>query len=74
MERSRPYLDPGLTIDDLADDLDIPAAHLTMVLSLHLRHSFCQFVNRYRVRENRTTPWEYRESASAGITAASGPT
>jgi AraC-like DNA-binding protein len=50
MEASHPYLDPELTIDDLADELDLPSAHLTMVLNLHLGRSFYQFVNGYRVR------------------------
>ena len=50
MENAHPYLDPELTIDDLADEVDIPTAHLTMVLSLHLGRSFYQFVNGYRVR------------------------
>jgi len=49
METEKPYLDPELTIQDLAAKLGIPSAHLTMVLNIHIKKTFYQFINSYRV-------------------------
>ena len=50
MEEEKPYLDPELTVQDLSDILEIPAAHLSMILNIHLKQNFYQFINTYRVR------------------------
>lgn len=49
MEEHKPYLEPELTVQDLAAMLDIPAARLTMVLNIQLKKNFYQFINSYRV-------------------------
>ena len=50
MEEKRPYLEPELTVQDLSDISEIPPAHLSMILNVHLKQNFYQFVNTYRVR------------------------
>jgi len=50
MEEHKPYLEPELTVQDLADMLNVPAARLTMVLNIHLKKNFYQFINTYRVK------------------------
>ncbi len=49
MEEHKPYLEPELTLQDLAELLALPPARLTMVLNIHLKKNFYQFINRYRV-------------------------
>jgi len=50
MKERQPFLDPELTVQDLAEILDISAAHLTMVLNICLKKNFYQFINYYRVQ------------------------
>ncbi|MEM8901054.1 MAG: helix-turn-helix domain-containing protein [Bacteroidota bacterium] len=51
MSEQKLYLDPELSLGDLADRLDIPKHHLTEVLNTHLNKTFYQFVNTYRIEE-----------------------
>ncbi|MGX5820179.1 helix-turn-helix domain-containing protein [Chitinophaga lutea] len=49
MEDERLYLDPALHLSMLAQHLDIPQKTISAVLNQHLRQSFSEFVNTYRV-------------------------
>ncbi|MCS6819220.1 MAG: AraC family transcriptional regulator [Chitinophagales bacterium] len=51
MEKEKPYLNPELTIQDLADKMNIPKHHLTYIINNGLQKNFFNFVNEYRVEE-----------------------
>ncbi len=51
MEEEYLYLNGQLTIQDLADKLDIPRHHITQVLNEQLEKNFYSFVNEYRIIE-----------------------
>ncbi len=51
MERERLYLDPDLTLQQLADRLDISPKELSKTLNQGFGVNFFTFVNRYRVEE-----------------------
>lgn len=47
----KPYIQSRLSIQDLAQALDMPVRHLSQVINEHLDQSFYDFINRYRVEE-----------------------
>ncbi|MEM6261924.1 MAG: adenylate/guanylate cyclase domain-containing protein [Bacteroidota bacterium] len=49
MERDRPYLDASLTLRKLADQLNLPANHLSQILNEGFDQNFAAFVNTYRL-------------------------
>jgi AraC-like DNA-binding protein len=49
METERPYLEPRLTLSDLAESLGLSTHHLSQLLNEHLNQNFFDFVNGYRV-------------------------
>lgn len=51
IDREKPYLDENVTIKDLADDLDISAHHLSIVINHYLSQNFYAFINTYRIEE-----------------------
>lgn len=51
METDKPYLEPKLTLSNLADELDISANHLSQVINQCEGKNFFDFVNSYRVEE-----------------------
>lgn len=51
MQADKPYLDESLTIRELAEKVDRPVHHLSIVLNDELKQNFYAFVNSYRVRE-----------------------
>lgn len=51
METKKPYLDIDLTIQDVAESLNIPRHYLTQVINERLNKNFYQFINEYRVEE-----------------------
>lgn len=51
METERPYLNPGLKITDLAQQMHMPSHHLSQILNESIRLNFNDFVNAYRVGE-----------------------
>ncbi|MDH5466177.1 MAG: helix-turn-helix domain-containing protein [Candidatus Aminicenantes bacterium] len=53
MESGKPYLDPSLTLGDLARALKIPSHYVSQVLSLRLKENFYNFINRYRIEESK---------------------
>jgi len=52
MEREKPYLDPDLTLEQLAKRVSIPSRSLTTVLNEYLNRNFYDFINSYRVKES----------------------
>jgi AraC-like DNA-binding protein len=51
MESEKPYLDPELTIKDVADRLKISRHHITQVINENLQKNFFTWINEYRVQE-----------------------
>ena len=50
MEEEQPYLNPGLTLNDLAQAAHMPDGQLSRVINEALGQNFYDFVNDYRVR------------------------
>ena len=51
MEENKPYLDEELTVQDLADAISLPVHQLSMILNIHFRQNFYNFVNGYRIED-----------------------
>lgn len=51
MEKHKPYLNPELTIQELAEKMNIPKHHLTYIINTGLHKNFFNFINEYRVEE-----------------------
>jgi steroid delta-isomerase-like uncharacterized protein len=51
MREERPFLDPDLTLAQLADHLDVSTNHLSQVINSQCQQSFWEFLNGYRVEE-----------------------
>ncbi|MBN8432050.1 AraC family transcriptional regulator [Microbulbifer salipaludis] len=51
MHAEKLYLQPDVTIDLLAESLEIPTRDLSMVINRHFKMNFYEFINRYRIQE-----------------------
>lgn len=51
IKQDRPYLDPQLTIDDLAQSVNCSRHHLSQALNEQLGQTFYDYINQYRVAE-----------------------
>jgi len=51
MKIAKPFLEPKLTLSNLADELDISVNHLSQVINQYEEKNFFDFVNSYRVEE-----------------------
>ena len=51
MVQKEPYLEPALTIQDLADQIDMPVKDLSILINNHLDQHFFDFVNAYRIEK-----------------------
>ena len=51
MTQAEPYLEPSLTVQDLATQLQIPARELSLLINHHLDQHFFDFVNAYRIEK-----------------------
>jgi TolB-like protein/AraC-like DNA-binding protein len=49
MDTEQPFLDPNLTLRDLAAGLDLPPNHLSQLLNEGFGQNFAEFVNTYRL-------------------------
>jgi AraC-like DNA-binding protein len=49
MEQAEPYLDPDLTIQNLATQLHLPVREVSTLINHHLGQHFFDFVNEYRI-------------------------
>lgn len=52
MVQAQPHLDPSLTIQDLAQQLQLPVRELSLLINRHLDQHFFDFVNEYRVHQS----------------------
>ncbi len=51
MEQNKPYLNPTISLRDLAGQLKIPPRHLSQIINDRLHQNFYDFISRYRVEE-----------------------
>lgn len=51
MESQKPYLEPNLSLQELAERLEIPLHHLSQIINQFEDQNFNDFVNKYRVEE-----------------------
>ncbi|AQS94474.1 DNA-binding protein [Polaribacter sp. BM10] len=51
METKKPYLNPSLTIRDLAELIKMNTRELSVLINQHLNQHFFDFVNEYRIEE-----------------------
>jgi len=49
VEKEKPFLDPLLSLESLADQLQVQRHHLSQVINERLNKNFFDFVNYYRV-------------------------
>ena len=54
MVEKEPFLEPSLTIQELADQVNIPVRELSVLINHHLNQHFFDFVNEYRVKKAMT--------------------
>ncbi|MBC8155884.1 MAG: AraC family transcriptional regulator [Bacteroidetes bacterium] len=53
MAQAKPYLNPTLTLTNLADQLGMNPNHLSQVLNEGFGENFYRFINRYRIEESK---------------------
>lgn len=53
METQKPHLDCLLSLNDLAEKVDIPAHHLSQVINSCFNQNFYDFINSYRIKESQ---------------------
>ncbi len=51
MDENKPYLNPSLSLKDLAQHLHIPARNISQSIHVCLKSNFYDFVNHYRIEE-----------------------
>jgi AraC-like DNA-binding protein len=51
MRSEKPYLDPELTIVDVASTLNIQKHHITQIINERMNKNFYQYINEYRINE-----------------------
>lgn len=51
MEQEKPFLNPELSLNTLAEELALPADHISQTINAELNLNFYDFVNQYRVKE-----------------------
>ncbi|MFT7482621.1 MAG: AraC-like DNA-binding protein, partial [Oceanospirillaceae bacterium] len=51
MQTEKPYLDPSVTIQQVADGVNIPVRELSLLINKQIGKHFFDFVNEYRIAE-----------------------
>ena len=51
MQEDKPYLNPTLTLKELAAQLSLSPRYLSQIINQHTHQNFYDFVNRYRIEE-----------------------
>lgn len=54
MVEKEPFLEPSLTIQELADQVNIPVRELSVLINQHINQHFFDFVNEYRIKKAMT--------------------
>lgn len=51
MESKEPYLDPSLTIQEIANQINLPVRDLSVLINHHMNQHFFDFINEYRIQK-----------------------
>lgn len=51
MQQEKPYLDPDIRLDTIADLLDISRHHASQIINQHFSLHFYDFINKYRIQD-----------------------
>lgn len=51
MEKDKPYLNPELTLNDLAEKLELSPRELSFILNSEFKLNFFNFINTFRINE-----------------------
>ena len=51
MEIEKPFLEPAITLNELAGQVSIPARQLSQVINESFKRNFFDFINSYRIEE-----------------------
>ena len=65
MEKERPYINPDLTIKDMAKELRLPSRKLSHIINRRFNKNFAGFINDYRIdyaKERLRKPQDERET------------
>lgn len=54
MEEDRVYLEPEITLEQLAERVSLPARQVSTIINRHFKKNFFEFVNHYRVEQAKT--------------------
>ena len=54
MLTEKPYLNPELTLTELASQIDISTHHLSQIINEQFKQNFFEYINQYRVEEVKT--------------------
>jgi AraC-like DNA-binding protein len=54
MEKEKPYLEPEITLQELATKVDIQPRYVSQVINERFNKNFFEFINDYRVEEAKT--------------------
>ena len=52
IKSQKPYLEPSLSLDELAEKVSIPPHHLSQILNTCFNKNFFDFINSYRIKES----------------------
>lgn len=53
VEINKPHLNPDLTLNQLAEDLEIPARVLSQIINEYFNQNFYDYINRLRIEESK---------------------
>ena len=53
MEEKKPFLNPDITLMDIAEQVKIPYRALSEVINNKLNQNFYDFINGYRINESK---------------------
>ena len=53
MEHDKPFLNPAITINELAKRVEIPARSLSYIINKKYKINFFDFINQYRIQESK---------------------
>jgi AraC-like DNA-binding protein len=74
MQTEKPYLDAGLTLEQLSDRSEIPQHYLSQIINERLNRNFFDYINTYRVKEvmDKMADKKYENFSLLGIALDSG--
>lgn len=74
ISENKPYLNPELSLRDLANQIDIHPNHLSWILNKSIGQNFNQFINQYRVEafKNLARDQENKNFTIEGLAYESG--